>query len=92
MGNAMKRFFFHIREDGVLLRDREGVLCADAEQACTGAREAMREFILDTARAAVRCPVQLEVTDEEGAVFASYSSDDPDMLSPGKAGRTKGTH
>ena len=88
----MKRFFFHIREDGVLLRDREGVLCADAEQACTGARQAMREFIRDTARARVRWSVQLEVTDEEGAVFASYSSDDPDIVSPGRTARTKGPH
>lgn len=78
----MKRFFFHIRENGVLLRDPEGVVCVDAEQACTGASEAMREFKRDISHVPAPWPVQLEVTDAEGAVIATFSSADLEEASP----------
>lgn len=70
----MPRFFFNVREDGVLRDDTEGVVCADAAQACAGAMDAMCRFAVDTAANRSYWSVQLEVADEVGRVIATYST------------------
>ncbi|PYE43456.1 hypothetical protein DFI02_104160 [Rhizobium sp. PP-F2F-G20b] len=72
----MQRYFFNIRENGVLKQDDEGVLCVDADQACHGASAAMRDFARDTAVVVGDWPVSLDVTDEQGVVIATISTED----------------
>lgn len=71
----MPRFFFNIRENGVLRRDYEGVVCVDAAQACVGAEAAMRDFARETEAVVMLWPVVLEVADGEGNVITTISAE-----------------
>jgi hypothetical protein len=70
----MPRFYFHIRDNGVLYEDPDGLVCTDVTQASQGARQAMQDFLRDTRHVVGAWPVAIEIVDEQGRLVATHSS------------------
>jgi hypothetical protein len=67
----MQRLFLHFREGGELLRDQEGCLFADLEDAKAEALVTGREVAADWIRQGKRVSaLQIEIQDQEGRVLA----------------------
>jgi hypothetical protein len=68
------RYFFHIRHKDLLIRDEEGTEFADSAAARQEAQLSVRDLALDDlkkGRPITR--LQIEVTDENGAVLETVS-------------------
>ncbi|MES2903213.1 MAG: hypothetical protein V4696_03425 [Pseudomonadota bacterium] len=69
----MPRYFMHLH-NAELLRDHEGRLFADLEQACAAAREAAGELIAEQIGRGdlVNLRETLEIVDEDGRTVATF--------------------
>ncbi|MFP5076320.1 DUF6894 family protein [Rhizobium sp. YIM 134829] len=70
----MPRFYFHIRDNGVLYEDPEGLVCTDVAEASAGAHQAMQDFLRDTRHVVGAWAVAIEIVDEQGNLLAAHSS------------------
>jgi hypothetical protein len=68
----MPRYFFHLRRDGVLDKDPDGLECADLAMARREAMRTAREMISRDALAERRPKAcSFEIADERGRVIAT---------------------
>jgi hypothetical protein len=62
----VNRYYFHIRKDGALVRDEEGLECCDLRAALAEAHASARDIAKTTLYDATGTPMSIEIEDEDG--------------------------
>ncbi|HWF64548.1 MAG TPA: hypothetical protein VN685_08060 [Rhizomicrobium sp.] len=71
------RYFFHIRDEGGLIMDREGTELPDIDAARKEARLSARDFAMDDLRGGRRVAERrIEITDGEGLMLEALQARD----------------
>lgn len=68
----MPRYFFNMQIAGDHVRDSEGVVLTDPDEAWKVARTTIRELLIDEKQSRVLLSAVLEVTDEAGEVVLEF--------------------
>ncbi len=68
----MPRYFFNMQIAGDHVRDSEGVVLADPDEAWQVARTTIRELLIDEDQSRFLLTAVLEVTDTEGEVVLEF--------------------
>jgi len=67
MGCAMNRYYFHIRDGKILVRDEEGMECRDLIAAKDEALCSARDLALEAFKShSLQPPATIEIEDEDG--------------------------